>query len=114
MSEVIYLFSNTPNNPRAETYPLDFKGERTKTYVSLSLAPLSPILLMMEKSGCGPFRADFLFPITASINTLISKGCTGVMVQGTFSGSMTAWLIAQEGRRRVTAIFTDCKILREF
>lgn len=100
------------SNPRVVDYPLDFESEGRKKYVSLSLSPL----VVMKKSRRDPFRADFLFPITTSIDTLISKGCTEVIVQGTFSGIMTAAGIFIYPRERVgaLAIFTDCKILREF
>lgn len=103
-------------NPRVETYALDLKGEHTKQYVSLSLQPSVDTLVAMEKSSCGPFRADFLFPVSTSIDTLISKGYHEVIIQGTFSGTMTAcWLLAssRKGIRGVTAIFTDCEIVRE-
>ena len=107
-------FPSVDPNPRVEAYPLDFEGKRTKTYVSLSLSPLIDIMI---KSRRGTFRADFLFPNAESIYTLIREGCTEVIVQGTFSGNMTATSIvmyARKGIGLVPAIFTDCEILREF
>ena len=106
----------TPN-PRVETYALDYNGEHTELYVSLSLVSRS--MPFLKNTRPGPFHADFLFPVNTSIDTLISKGCTEFIVQGTFSGILTlSGMLADARKERglggVTAIFTDCKILREF